>query len=143
MDWPKDCHNEWCKSDREGKMSYNNHLYVGSKKKKTIQMNLPTKQKEIHRLREWTYGCLYTLLHLKWITNYIQWITYCTACGTLVMWQPGWERSLGENGCMCMHSWVPLLSTWSYHNIVNWLYYNIKQKVKNCFAIDCFKNLKH
>ena len=36
MDWPKDCHNEWCKSDREGKMSYNSHLYVGSKKKKKL-----------------------------------------------------------------------------------------------------------
>ena len=34
-----------------------------------IQMNLLTKQKETHRLRERTYGCLYTLLYLKWITN--------------------------------------------------------------------------
>ena len=32
-------------------------------------MNLLTKQKETHRLRERTYGCLYTLLYLKWITN--------------------------------------------------------------------------
>ena len=30
--------------------------------------------------------------------------TYCTAQGTLlsVMWQPGWERGLGENGHMCI-----------------------------------------
>ena len=29
----------------------------------------------------------------------------CTAQRTLlsVMWQPGWEGSLGENGCMFMH----------------------------------------
>ena len=32
-------------------------------------MNLLTKQKETHRLREGTSGCLYTLLYLKWITN--------------------------------------------------------------------------
>ena len=25
------------------------------------------------------------------------------------MWQPGWEESLGENGCMGMDGWVPSL----------------------------------
>ena len=46
MDGPKHCHNEWCKSDREGKMSFHSDLYVGSKKKKKIiQMNLPTKKR--------------------------------------------------------------------------------------------------
>ena len=41
---------------------------------------------------------MYTLLYLKWIT-------YCIAQGTLlnVMWQPGWEQGLGENGYMHMH----------------------------------------
>ena len=49
-----------------------------------IQINLFTKQKYIHRPREWTYGCqggrmkrkvrelginMYTLLYFKWITN--------------------------------------------------------------------------
>ena len=49
-----------------------------------IQMNLLTKQKQTHRLREWTYGYpgevwggivrefgidRYTLLYLKWITR--------------------------------------------------------------------------
>ena len=31
--------------------------------------------------------------------------TYCTAQETLldVMWQPGWEGSLGENRYMCMY----------------------------------------
>ena len=44
------------------------------------------------------YGCLYTLLYLKWIT-------YCLAHGTLlnVMGQAGWERDLGENGYMYMY----------------------------------------
>ena len=54
-------------------------------KKEMIQMNLLTKQKETHKLQEQVYGfwgkawgeaivrgCgmgMYTLLHLKWITN--------------------------------------------------------------------------
>ena len=48
---------------------------------------------------------MYKLLCLKW--------TYCTAQGSLlnVIWQPGWEMSLGENGHMYIHDWVPLLST--------------------------------
>ena len=36
-------------------------------------------------------------------------------------WRPEWEGSLGGNGYMYMYGWVPLLSTWNYHNIVNWL----------------------
>ena len=42
-----------------------------------------------------------------------------------VMRQPGWERSLGENGYMYMNGWVPLQSTW---DTINWRYSNIKQK---------------
>ena len=41
---------------------------------------------------------MYTLLYFKWITNK-------DSTGKLlsVMWQPGWERGLGENGsCVCM-----------------------------------------
>ena len=42
---------------------------------------------------------MYTLLYLKWITTR----TYCTEHRTLnVMWQPGWEGSLGaiiSNAC--------------------------------------------
>ena len=49
-----------------------------------IQMNLFTKQKETHRLRKGTHGCqgevivrvfgkvIYTVLHLKWITQKIK-----------------------------------------------------------------------
>ena len=101
-------------------------------------MNFSTKQ--THRLREWIYGCwkkgweegivrefgmdMYILLYLKWITKK----SYCIAQGTLlnVMWQPGWEESLGENGYMYMYGWVSLLSTWNYHDIVNWLYSKIR-----------------
>ena len=44
---------------------------------------------------------MYTLLYSKWITNK----DLRRAQGTLlrVMWQPGWERSLGENGYMHMY----------------------------------------
>ena len=55
-----------------------------------------------------------------------------TVHGTLlnVTWQPGWETSLEENGYMYIYGWVPLPSTWNYHNIANWLYSTIKQKIK-------------
>ena len=45
---------------------------------------------------------MYTLLYLKWITNKV--LLYI-AHGTLlsVMWQPGWEGNLGENGCMYIY----------------------------------------
>ena len=36
------------------------------------------------------------------------------------------EKGLGEKGYMYMYDWVPLLSTWNYHNIVNQLFSNIK-----------------
>ena len=48
--------------------------------------------------------------------------TSCLLTLLNVMWQPGWVRSLGENGYMYMYGWVPLLFTWNHHNIVNQLY---------------------
>ena len=72
-------------------------------------MNIFTRQKQIHRLREWTYGYqggrvgegivreleinMYTLLYSKWTTRK-------DLQGTLLnaMWRPGWEGSLWENG---------------------------------------------
>ena len=39
-------------------------------------------------------------------------------------------KRLGENGYMHMYGWVPLLFTWNYHSIVNWLYLNTKLKVQ-------------
>ena len=44
------------------------------------------------------------------------------------MWEHEWEGSLGENRSMYMYGWVPLLSSWNY--IVNQLYSNTKQKLK-------------
>ena len=43
---------------------------------------------------------MYTLLYLKWTTN-----KECITQGTLlnVIWQPRWERSLGENEYMYMY----------------------------------------
>ena len=35
---------------------------------------------------------------------------------------------LGENGYMYTYDWVPLTSIWNCHNLVNWLYSNIKYK---------------
>jgi len=115
-------------------------------------MKLLTKQKDSPWLREWIFGCrgwgkdagkdslevwkfgmdMSTLLYLKWITNKV--LLY-TAQGTLlsVRWQPGWEGSLEENGCMYLYGWVPSLFTWNCHNIVNQLYANTKEKF--------FKNL--
>ena len=52
------------------------------------------------------------------------------AQGTLfnVMWQPGWKGSLGENGHIYMYGWVAPWYTYTYHNIVNKLYSNMKFK---------------
>ena len=43
---------------------------------------------------------MHILLYLKWITN--KYLLYSTWNSLKVMWQPGWEGSLGENGCMYM-----------------------------------------
>ena len=32
----------------------------------------------------------------------------------------------GENEYVYIYGWIPLLSNWNYHSILNWLYYNIK-----------------
>ena len=45
MDGPRGYHTKWSKSDRERQILYN-----------ITYMNLFTKQKQTHRLREWTYG---------------------------------------------------------------------------------------
>ena len=54
------------------------------------------------------------------------------AHGTLldVVWQPGWEGSLTENGYMCMYGWVPCCSSETITTLfVHWLYFNTKEKV--------------
>ena len=40
-----------------------------------------------------------TLLHLKWISN--KDLLYSTGNLVYVIWQPGREGHLGENGCVC------------------------------------------
>ena len=82
MDGSRDCHAEWSKSDREGKISYG-IPYMWNLKINDIDELI--KQKETHWLREWTYDCwwegwgdgivrqfqmdIYTLQYLKWIVN--------------------------------------------------------------------------
>ena len=50
---------------------------------------------------------MYTLQDLRWMNSRDYWIPQ----GTLlrVMWQPGWEGSVGENGYVYMYGWVPSL----------------------------------
>ena len=55
MDGPGDYHTKWSKSDRERQISYD-IAYMWNIKKKMIQMNLLTKQKQTHRLRKRIYG---------------------------------------------------------------------------------------
>ena len=132
MDGPRDYHAEWSRSDREREISYD-----------TLYRNRLTD------LREWTYGYggktggrdSWGIWDGQEQTPVFkmgnQQELNCTAQGTVlnVMWQPGWEGRLGENGyiyiymyviCMYVYGWVPLLSTWNYHNSVNWLYSNIQ-----------------
>ena len=49
---------------------------------------------------------VYTLLYLKLITN--KDLLYSTEDFDNIMCQPEWERSLGENGYMCMYGQVLL-----------------------------------
>ena len=44
---------------------------------------------------------IYTLLYLKWINS--KDLLYSTLNSVQIMWQPGWEGSLGENGYMSMY----------------------------------------
>ena len=56
------------------------------------------------------FGMDMYMLYIKWITN--RDLLY-TAQGTLlsVMWQPGWEGNLGENGYIYTYGSVPSLFT--------------------------------
>ena len=104
-----------------------------------------TRQKETHRLWNQTYVCqgegivkhfgkvMYTLLYLKWITNKdLLYSTWKFAQCYVPAWTGG---GLGNNGYMYMYGRVPLLFTWNYHNVVNWLYPSTK-----CFW--CLKKLR-
>ena len=41
----------------------------------------------------------------------------------------GGKKTPTENGCVYTYGWAPLLSTWDYRNVVNWLYSNTRLKV--------------
>ena len=65
---------------------------------------------------------VYTLLYLKWITStdllYSTW-NFAQCCMAAWM-QGGWGRMCTYiYMCIYIYGWVPLLSTWNYHNIVN------------------------
>ena len=80
-------------------------IYVESKE--MIQINLFTEQKQTCRegiVRDFEIN-MYTLVYFRWIINRVQ---LYIAQGTLlnVMWQPGWEGSLGENGNMYMYMYT-------------------------------------
>ena len=85
MGRPGDYYTKWNKSDRESQIAYDT-AYMWNLKKK-IHMDLFIKQKHTHRHRKWIYSYqgqvikwsgemgmefgidMYTLLHLKQITN--------------------------------------------------------------------------
>ena len=72
------------------------------------QMNLRNRKRLTDLVNLWLWGqggivrdfgkVMYTLLCLKWITN--KDLLYAHGALLSVMWQPGWEGSLGENGYM-------------------------------------------
>ena len=70
---------------------------------------------------------MFTLLYLKWIINKDLLIADETLLSAT--WQPGWEKSLAENGYIYMYGWVPSLFTGNCH-IVNQLCSKTKYKVK-------------
>ena len=63
---------------------------------------------------------------LKWLRMHAR--SYYIAQGTLfnVTSQPGWGEELGGQWIHVYYGWDPLPSTCNCHNIVNWLYSNIK-----------------
>ena len=64
------------------------------------------------------------LLYLKWITNKdLLYSTWNSAQRYAAAWMGG---EFGRERYMHMYGWVPSLSTWNYHNIVNQLYPNTK-----------------
>ena len=73
--WSKDCHTEWRKSDREGGILYDIPYIWNLKINDTNEF---TKQKEIHRLWEWTYGCQ----------------------------REGWGQGIGHLGKTCTHCYI-------------------------------------
>ena len=79
---------------------------------------------------------IYTLVYLKWITN--KDLLY-SMCNSTQCYVPAWMGGrLGENWYMYMYGWVPLLFTWNYCNIVNWLFSSVSQSCLTlCNSMNC------
>ena len=111
-------------------------MYVDSKRK-WCKWTYFQKRK---RLKGQTYGCLYTLLYFKWITNKdILDSTGNSAEGYVAAWVGGvW----GENGYMCVyththththtHTYIYILAVLLKRSHFNQLYPNTKLKLKMC-----------
>ena len=135
MDGSRDYHTKWITSEKD---KYKCITYMWNLKKKWYKWTYLQNRNRLIDLENELNGCRgegwgeegmvrefgikkYTLLYLKQITN--KNLLYSTRNFAHVMWQPGWEGSLGEKGYMCMYGRVPSLFTWNYQNIVN--QYNI------------------
>ena len=67
---------------------------------------------------------MYTLLYLKWTTNKD---LLNSTWNSVQCFVPGWTGwGFGENKYVYMYSWVPVLLTWNFHNVVDQLYPNTK-----------------
>ena len=103
-------------------------------------MNLFTKQKQTHRLRERTYGYqgqgwgegivrefgidMYALLYLRWITN--KDLLYSTG-NSAQCYVAAWMGGEFGGEWIRVYIWlIPFAVHLNYHNIVNCLYSNIK-----------------
>ena len=100
-------------------------------KKEMIQMNLFTKQKQIHRLRERTYGYqvervggemdMYTLLYLKWITNKV---LLCITGKSAPCYVVAWVGRESGGELIPVHAWLSCSAVHSKLSHVNPLYSN-------------------
>ena len=62
---------------------------------------------------------MYTLVYLKWTTNKV--VLYSTG-NSAQFYVAAWIGGELGGEWMYIYDWVPLLSTWKHHNIINWLY---------------------
>ena len=115
-----------------------------------IWNNLSTinKQKQCLGLKQWwkRYVCrIYDFKIKKKIPNNrcVERIPHLKSVGLpphcyVAAWMRGGFE--GRMDYMYLYGWVPLLSTWSYHNIVNLLYSNLKYKdLKKIKSVELFK----
>ena len=118
-DGPRDCHREWRKPDKEGEIQNRNRL-------SDLESELMAASREgwwEEIVREFGID-LYTLLNLKCKTSKD---LLCSTGDSARCHAAAWMgRGVGETGYTYMYGWVPLLLTWSYHNIVTGLYSNTK-----------------